>query len=172
VVVHEVLKDGTIRLLTSGAGGVTNEGELPVGGEFVPALPGVIARLESLDPDGNAATLRVWHTVDGWRGVRIQQVEWNPPGPDLEGEYVVLQNDSSVPVNLRGWTLRDEQGDTYTFPAHTLVPGATVNIWTRSGADDAQNLYWNRTAAVWNNSGDTATLSSPTARVHRFAYRA
>jgi hypothetical protein len=59
---------------------------------------------------------------------------------------------------MSGWTLRDLANATYTFPTFTLAAGAEVRVWTKSGADDGANLFWNRGAAVWNNSGDTAIL--------------
>jgi hypothetical protein len=41
---------------------------------------------------------------------------------------------------------------------------ATVKVGTKSGTDDANNLFRGR-QAVWNNTGDTATLSDQTATV-------
>lgn len=90
--------------------------------------------------------------------VQIAEVLADPPGDDLAGEYVLLRNQGAGPADLAGWTLSDAANNTYTFPAFTLAPGAEVRVWVRAGADDATNLYWGRGSAVWNNSGDTATL--------------
>ncbi|MBW7884475.1 MAG: lamin tail domain-containing protein [Caldilineaceae bacterium] len=63
--------------------------------------------------------------------MRIAKIVYDPPGYDAEGEYVQLQN-----------------------------AGAAVNVWVRSGADTATDLFWGKDAAVWNNDGDTATLKT------------
>lgn len=48
---------------------------------------------------------------------------------------------------------------------------AGVKVWTGAGANDAENLFWGRRAAVWNNAGDTAVLSDRQgAQVARYAY--
>ncbi len=91
--------------------------------------------------------------------ITIVQVIADPPGDDLAGEAVVLQNDGTRPVALTGWTLRDQANTTYTFPTFTLAAGAKVTVWVKAGTDDARNLYWGRGQAVWNNTGDTAILS-------------
>ncbi|NTU83788.1 MAG: hypothetical protein HGA45_31185 [Chloroflexales bacterium] len=91
--------------------------------------------------------------------VTIQQIEYDPPGDDVQGEYVLLTNSGGSAADMTGWTLRDLANNTYTFPTFSLAAGAQVRIWTKAGTDDAANLYWGRSQAVWNNSGgDTAIL--------------
>lgn len=90
--------------------------------------------------------------------VRITTVTYNPDGDDLVGEVVQLQNFGTLAEDLSSWTLFDEVNTTFTFPAFTLEPGATVSIWVTSGVDDVSNLYWGRGSAVWNNGGDTVNL--------------
>jgi endonuclease G len=91
-------------------------------------------------------------------GVQIVRVEYDPPGDDLAGEYVLIANQGQAAADLAGWTLRDESGTVYSFPAFTLAPGAEVRVWVKAGTNDAANLYWGRGSPVWNNAGDTATL--------------
>ncbi len=90
--------------------------------------------------------------------VRITFIEFNPPGPDIDGEYAQIENQGGTPVTMTGWTLSDEAGNTFTFPAFTLNAGASVKIWTKSGSNTATDLYWGRGQAVWNNDGDIAYL--------------
>lgn len=90
--------------------------------------------------------------------VRIVAVEFDPEGPDLDGEHVLIANRGQGPATLTGWTLLDAAELVYTFPAFTLAAGAEVRVWVKDGADDAANLYWGRGSPVWNNAGDTATL--------------
>jgi hypothetical protein len=39
-----------------------------------------------------------------------------------------------------------------------LQAGSDVKVWTKVGANDAENLFWGRHSAMWNNTGDTAIL--------------
>jgi large subunit ribosomal protein L20 len=94
-----------------------------------------------------------------YTGLTIGHIEFDPPGSDVEGEYVQIVNTTTEAVDLTGWTLRDEGAKhTYTFPAFTLEAGAEVQIWTKSGDDDAANLYWGNNRAIWNNTGDIGVL--------------
>jgi LysM repeat protein len=77
----------------------------------------------------------------------------------LNDETVVMVN-SGGPVDLAGWTLRDETGRLYTFPALTLFEGGAVNVHTRAGQDTVIDLYWSQTEAVWS-SGELVLLADP-----------
>lgn len=92
------------------------------------------------------------------REITITDIVYDPPGDDLAGEYVLLQNTGRLAVDMTGWTLRDEAGAVFTFPGFTLASGASVRVWVKAGANSATDLYWGRNGAVWNNGGDTATL--------------
>lgn len=103
----------------------------------------------------------------------IAYIEYDPSGNDRHGEYVLLRNRASVPLNLTGWTLSDGNGrHTFIFPTFTLAPGAEVKLWTRTGTNDASNLFWGSRRAIWNNNGDTATLKNAGgAIVARYSYQ-
>ncbi|HWQ15686.1 MAG TPA: DNA/RNA non-specific endonuclease [Roseiflexaceae bacterium] len=104
-------------------------------------------------------------------GVSIAGVEYDPPGEDLAGEYVLLRNSGAEAATLTGWTLEDAAGATYTFPVFTLAPRAEVRVWVRDGRDAGGDLFWGRTQPVWNNSGDTAILRDALGiEVSRFTY--
>jgi large subunit ribosomal protein L20 len=97
-----------------------------------------------------------------YAGLTISYIEYNPEGSDVAGEYVLIANNGASDLELTGFTLRDHADKhTYTFPAFTLAAGASVQLWTKAGADDAANLYWGSRSAIWNNEGDTAVLSTP-----------
>lgn len=85
---------------------------------------------------------------------------------DLQDEWVTVTNGASAPVDLTGWTISDEGArNTYTFPAYVLDPGADVTVHSGPGDDTATDLYWDRETPVWNNDGDTATLTDATGAV-------
>lgn len=76
-------------------------------------------------------------------------------------EYVEIKN-TGGPANLKDYTLSDESGKTFTFPDFTLAGGQSVKVFTGCGTNTASALYWCFTSsAIWNNSGDTATLKAP-----------
>lgn len=66
----------------------------------------------------------------------------------LADEAIVIVN-LGGPVDLAGWTVRDESGRQYTFPALRLFENGAVNLHTASGTDSVTELYWNQTEAVW-----------------------
>ena len=82
-------------------------------------------------------------------------------GDNLNDEYVAFENGGDEPIDLSGWTVEDEAGKTYEIPqGFTLDPGATVTLRTGSGTDTDTDLYWGSGSPVWNNAGDTVTLSN------------
>lgn len=101
--------------------------------------------------------------------ISIVHIEGDPPGPDeedLEGEYVVIANHGDVPLDLTGWTLRDESTrNRYSFPSgFTLDPGQGVMVTSGTGP-----LGFGTGTPIWNNSGDTAFLIDPYGRFVTFA---
>lgn len=90
--------------------------------------------------------------------VRIAHIEYNPPGSDIAGEYVLIENQGSVSADLTNWTLQDLAGHTFVFPHFVLAPGASVQVWTKRGSNTVADLYWGRGVAIWSNVGDRASL--------------
>ena len=91
--------------------------------------------------------------------MRIDHVEWNPPGDEYEGEYVLIENRGPGAQDMTGWILSDEDDHNYDFPSgFILAGGVNVSVWTREGHDTQTNLYWGRSDPVWGNDGDTAYL--------------
>lgn len=100
--------------------------------------------------------------------IAIVHVEGDPPGPDeedLEGESIELANHGDTPLDLTGWTLRDESTrNRYSFPSgFTLDPGQRVTITSGTGP-----LGFGTGTPIWNNSGDTAFLIDPDGRFVTF----
>jgi hypothetical protein len=96
--------------------------------------------------------------------VHIEKIYYDSPGSDggsnssLNDEWVRIHNSRSAGVNLKGWTIRDIAGHTYTFGSYTLAAGRTVTVHTGSGDNTARHRYWDRSWYVWNNDTDRATL--------------
>lgn len=109
--------------------------------------------------------------------VRIVHIEYDAPGNDnfnLNGEWVEIANADSAPVDLTGWTLKDESAShRFVFPSgYVLEAGARVRVLTGCGLDTEEVLHWCVSgSAVWNNSGDTGFLLDPAGNiVHSYAY--
>lgn len=107
----------------------------------------------------------------------IEELNYDAPGNDnenLNGEWIVIRNNSQLAVVLDGWVVKDESAShRYRFPAgFTLEPGAQVTIYTGCGTDTEEALFWCKSgSAVWNNSGDTGFLLDPSGNiVSTFAY--
>jgi LysM repeat protein len=80
---------------------------------------------------------------------------------DLNNERVVLQQSGAGTLLLAGWQLQDGNGNQFIFPALELTQdGFQVNVYTKSGTNTADSLYWGLTQPVWS-SGGTATLLDP-----------
>ncbi len=88
----------------------------------------------------------------------IVRIEANPPGADVGGEYILLRNEDTRPVEMTNWLLTDLAGHEYVFPGFTLQSGAEVRIWTKAGNDTGTDLHFGHGWAIWNNTGDKATL--------------
>jgi competence protein ComEC len=79
---------------------------------------------------------------------------------NLNDEYVVFENSGDESLDMTGWQLSDAAGHVYTFPdGFTLAAGATVTVRTGSGSDTDTNLYWGSERPIWNNGGDTVTVT-------------
>jgi LysM repeat protein len=80
---------------------------------------------------------------------------------DLNNERVVLQQSGAGTLLLAGWQLQDGNGNQFTFPALELTQdGFQVNVYTKSGTNTADSLYWSLGQPIWN-SGGTVTLLDP-----------
>ncbi|MEU2599064.1 lamin tail domain-containing protein [Streptomyces hirsutus] len=98
--------------------------------------------------------------------VVISDVQYNAPGPDtrsnrsLNGEWVNITNRSRQSVDLKGWTLRNSEGDRYTFRHLRLNGRSTVKVHTGAGRDTRHDVYQDRRQHIWDNRSDRATLSN------------
>ncbi|KPI23489.1 Intermediate filament domain protein [Actinobacteria bacterium OV450] len=97
--------------------------------------------------------------------VEISRVQADSPGRDdhsnrsLNAEWVEITNTTRDAINLRGWTLRDDDGNRYRFDNVVRLAGrATIRIHTGAGRDSRTDLFQNRRDYVWDNRADTATL--------------
>lgn len=94
--------------------------------------------------------------------LKIIQIEADAPGDDREnpnGEWVEIANQGNQPIQMEGYTLKDEANHIYTFGDFAVAPGATFRLYSGQGQNSSTELYWGLVGeSVWNNGGDAAFL--------------
>lgn len=79
---------------------------------------------------------------------------------NLNDEYLVFENTGTETLDLSEWQLSDEADHRYTFPdGFTLAAGDHVTVRSGSGSDSETDLYWGSSRPIWNNGGDTVTVT-------------
>ncbi|WP_158055891.1 lamin tail domain-containing protein [Halorussus halophilus] len=87
-------------------------------------------------------------------------------GATLNDEYVDIANDGSSALDMTGWSVEDEAGNSYQFPGgFTLGAGNTVRLHSGDGTDSSTDLYWGG-SYIWNNGGDTVYLFDSSGTQH------
>jgi LysM repeat protein len=86
---------------------------------------------------------------------QMEVVEVRSPGV-VTAESVTIRNNGPT-VNISGWSLRDADGNTYTFRDQLLFERGSITLNTRVGTDTPTNKFWGQQSAVWQ-SGDSVTL--------------
>ncbi len=75
----------------------------------------------------------------------------------LETEIVIIKFEGEGELSLTSWQLKDEDGNTFTFPQLTLYQNGAVQVHTIAGTDTVIDLYWGIGDSVWS-SGENASL--------------
>jgi hypothetical protein len=70
----------------------------------------------------------------------------------LTVESAVIRYSGDGELNLAGWQLKDEDGNTFTFPQLTLYTNGAVQVHTVTGTDTVIDLYWGAPDAVWGSA--------------------
>ena len=87
---------------------------------------------------------------------------YNAEGNDegnLNDEYLTLHNQGATSVDLSGWTIENDRGETYRFPHGFELPAnGIVTVRSGKGTDTPSDLYWNSSSEVWLNTVDLAIL--------------
>lgn len=107
----------------------------------------------------------------GAEQLTIVSVNADAEGRDDEnpnGEWVDIANATSAPIDMTGWTVRDESTrNRFSFPdGFVLSEGTTVRVRSGCGSDTSVELFWCAETPVWTNTADTAYLLQPDGRFH------
>ena len=79
-------------------------------------------------------------------------------GSNEPDEFVEIKNNDSHFIQLQNWTLRDAADHVFTFPAFVMTPGQICRVYTNENHPEWCGFNYGSGTAIWNNSGDTATL--------------
>jgi endonuclease YncB( thermonuclease family) len=130
-----------------------------------------------------------WRYVDEFRNAQIEAVAnrrgmWSECGGYADAdiviaaiqfwssdEFVVILNRGAQAVNLDGWTISDEHGNSYVFQGTSDIPAwsstnnftesiRTVHSGSGTNQEIGNDLQWTN-SYIWNETGDTAYLRNP-----------
>ena len=122
---------------------------------------------DTLDPTTSASTSTAAAPTDTLQPTRtatlpptaenaqMEIVEVRSPGV-ITAEYVRIRNNGPT-VNISGWSISDDDGNTYNFREQFLFERGSITLNTAVGTDTTNNKFWGQQEAVFQ-SGDTVTL--------------
>ncbi len=76
-------------------------------------------------------------------------------------EFVEVVNDGTAPIQLKGWTLRDDDDHVFTFPSFVLGPGEHCRVYTNLYSPTTCGFSFFRPSPIWENDADCAYLKDP-----------
>ena len=79
---------------------------------------------------------------------------------DVENERVEVSHVGDENIFLAGWQLQDEDGNSFIFPGLTVFPGGAVRVYSKSGFNTSDDLFWGLDQPIWEN-GEEAYLVDP-----------
>ena len=78
----------------------------------------------------------------------------------LSAEVVVVRYNGEGELGLANWQLKDDNGNTFTFPQLILYTNGAVQVHTAPGSDTVVDLYMGLRDPIWE-SGEVASLYDP-----------
>jgi glycerophosphoryl diester phosphodiesterase len=97
--------------------------------------------------------------------VVVDELVNDVPGDDVQpenGEYVVLRNVWSKPVDVGGWYMRDAAYNLLPIAEGYVIPaGGTLRVYVGPGTNTSDRYYIGRSSSVLNNGGDSIALHRP-----------
>jgi len=112
------------------------------------------------EKDAKDKNFGIWKSATN-NCISIINFRSNAQGNDnenLNDEYVVFRNRCDTPTDLSKWEIKDEGTSIYIFKTFRVLPNNEFTIYSGSGKDSDDALYWNSKRAIWNNDKDTLFL--------------
>ncbi len=102
-------------------------------------------------------------------GIIINEIMYDPFSPEVDNEWVELRNSGTQAINIKNWTLSDQDGAVdYIFPDIDFPADAYALVHTGEGqnstgfVDGKADFYMWQTSARWSPSVDEVLLSNET----------
>jgi len=130
---------------------VTYTPTLTVTSTFTPTATSTLTPTNTPQPTSTLSPTAIENVV-------ITDVFYDGTGDQEPDEYVEIRNDATLPVQLNGWTLRDEAGLVFTFPNFVLQPGQVCRVGTNEEHPEWCGFNYDSDSAIWDNDGDCAYL--------------
>jgi hypothetical protein len=110
-------------------------------------------------------------TITGVTYVGVRD-DLNPNNEFVELTLDTRFNSGNTSRSLTGYTLRNNLGATYAFPAGVVIrEGQPIRIYSGTGVNGETVLFWGRNQGAWNNLGDCVQLFAPNGlRQYRFSF--
>jgi micrococcal nuclease len=118
-------------------------------------------QLKEAETKARLQDLGIWEKSRYSGHIILLKFNYNAEGDDdenLNDEYVIFQNIGEAPLDMTGWTIKDEGSNTFTFPEYILPTKEAVTLYTGSGFNTENEIFWNKKGAVWNNKADAIYL--------------
>ena len=90
--------------------------------------------------------------------VSIVDIHYGGTGNSEPDEYVEFQNVDDLPIQIEGWTLRDDDGHAGVFSRFVMPPGQVCRVYTDEYHPDWCGFTYRSGSAIWNDEGDCAFL--------------
>ena len=141
------------------------DGYTPVHGDIVTVTGYVNERVDIFgDPFRNieVVSLELVQPLTTTGNVVITYIFYDGAGNQEPDEYVEIRNDDIKCIQLRDWTLRNQQNHVFTFRRHIMRPGQICRIYTNEYHWEWCDFNYESGSAIWNNSSDCADLRNST----------
>lgn len=119
----------------------------PATAPAVTAAPATRAPLETPQPSATPQPA----------GVKLVELAEVGGAGNLANEVILLRRVGEGELRLNGWRLDDNAGHRFLLPDMVLFKGGAVRVYTRSGTNTVNELFWGLKETVWA-SGKTAAL--------------
>jgi hypothetical protein len=91
-------------------------------------------------------------------GVKVIEIISAAGAGNLSNESVTIRRLGDGELSMNGWRLDDNAGHRFTFPDVVLFKDGSIKVFTRSGSNSVNELFWGMKEPVWA-SGKTVSLS-------------
>jgi hypothetical protein len=101
-------------------------------------------------------------TPEGVADVYISDFSVEGVGSQEPDEYIEITNLGEAAADLSGWTLSDDDGHVYQFPAYVMEAGESCRIYTNENHPEYCGFSYGSTSAIWDNDSDCIYLRDAT----------